>query len=209
MALHFLWNIMQQDTSQWCRSSIHQKEFPAPEQAGQLLHVTRNFSPSKFQTVQLSQNFITLNKLKSQTATETTTGFKIFETRVTETPLEIQCYPLTAFMVLLPAWGYRIRQKVSICNSYDMFRWLPINGYDMYKREAEINFHLAKILQMVSPLKWGHHKWPPILLMLVHLYSLGGIAMPYPFESSSPPTCVSSQFRSITYSMEVDSMRKA
>lgn len=40
-------------------------------------------------------------------------------------------------------------------------------------------------------------------------YSLGGMAIPYPFESSIPPIWVSSQFLSITYSIEVDSIRKA
>lgn len=33
--------------------------------------------------------------------------------------------------------------------------------------------------------------------------------MPYPFESKRPPTWVRSQFLSITYSMEVDSIRNA
>ena len=37
----------------------------------------------------------------------------------------------------------------------------------------------------------------------------GGKAMPYPFESSSPPICVVSHSRSMTYSIVVDSMRNA
>jgi hypothetical protein len=41
-------------------------------------------------------------------------------------------------------------------------------------------------------------------------YNLPGVkAMPYPLESSSPPTCMRSQFLSIWYWMEFDSMRYA
>lgn len=48
-----------------------------------------------------------------------------------------------------------------------------------------------------------------ILHKAFYLHLLGGIAMPYPLESKRPPTWVRSQFLSITYSMEVDSIRNA
>lgn len=42
-----------------------------------------------------------------------------------------------------------------------------------------------------------------------HVNSPDGRAIPYPLASSSPPTCVSLQYLSVTYSMLEDSMRKA
>lgn len=42
-----------------------------------------------------------------------------------------------------------------------------------------------------------------------NVYLLCLIAIPYPFESSIPPICVSSQLRSITYSIDVDSIKNA
>lgn len=51
-------------------------------------------------------------------------------------------------------------------------------------------------------------KWC-VYFALIGRHLLWRIAMPYPFESSRFPTCVSSQLRSITYSIDVDSMRKA
>lgn len=54
-----------------------------------------------------------------------------------------------------------------------------------------------------------------LLLFSINMFShfigflLGGVAMPYDLVSSIPPTWVKSQFLSVTYSIDVDSIRKA
>jgi hypothetical protein len=58
---------------------------------------------------------------------------------------------VTAIVVSMPAWNYRIKQQYHhlhllylYCCRHNMFRWLPINGQDENERAAEINVQFNK-----------------------------------------------------------------